>query len=100
MDDDEVGVEGSEVGEISVHAGDDVGHCFTDCDEESEDYVIILFTFCGSFEEVSVFFLLFVDFDETRACEELHDHAGCDDGGNAELHERSSVGGEDDSEPV
>ena len=41
-----------------------------------------------------------IDLDQVRAREELHDHAGGDNGGDAELHEGATVGGENDTHPV
>lgn len=51
-------------------------------------------------KEGAVFCERVVDLDETRSGEQLDDHAGGDDGGDAELHEGAAVGGEDDSHPV
>ena len=41
-----------------------------------------------------------VDLNQVRAGEELDDHARGDDGGNAKLHESTTVGGENDTHPV
>lgn len=57
-------------------------------------------TLLGAAEEGPVVLEAEVDVDELRAREELHDHAGSNDRGDTELHERAPVGGEDGSEPV
>lgn len=51
-------------------------------------------------EERAVFFEGKVNLDEVRAREELHDHAGGDDGGDTEFHESAAVRGENDTHPV
>ncbi len=56
-------------------------------------------TFLGSVEEGPVLGSV-ADFNDLRSGEELHDHAGCDDGGDAELHQCASIRSKDDTDPV
>ena len=57
-------------------------------------------TFLSTGKEGTVFLEGVVNFNDVRACEELHDHGGSDDGSDSELHEGASVRGENDSHPV
>jgi len=41
-----------------------------------------------------------IDFDKFGSIEKLHNHRCSDNGGNTELHESSSVGGENGSHPI
>lgn len=54
-------------------------------------------TLLSSVEEFLLFLVALVELNDFSASEELHDEAGSDDGGDAELHESTTVGGEDDT---
>jgi hypothetical protein len=54
----------------------------------------------GSFVKGLFFFVVLVNLDEFGSVEELHDHGSSNDWGDTELHEGSSVGGEDGTHPI
>ena len=56
-------------------------------------------TFLRSVKKCSVLGRV-ADFDDFGAGEELHDHAGSDDGRNSQLHQSSSIRSQDDSHPI
>jgi hypothetical protein len=68
LEEDKDGVEGSEVGEFTVHAREEVGKGFSQGNDQPEELL-------GCLEEVTVFLGVLVDFDDFGASEELHDHA-------------------------
>lgn len=59
-----------------------------------------LLTLLGSAEEHSILLERKVNFDQLSTSQKLHDHSGCQDRGDTEFHQRSSVTCENDSHPV
>ena len=57
-------------------------------------------TLLGTAEQRAILLETKVDVDEVSARKQLHDHAGCDDGCDSELHKRSAVRGKDYAHPV
>jgi hypothetical protein len=79
--------------------------------ETCEDYSILLLAFemrekgrertlLGTAEQNSVILQAEIDVDEVGTRQQLHDHSGGDDRRDTELHECSSIWGEDDTHPV
>mmetsp|Transcript_91751 Transcript_91751/g.165686 ORF Transcript_91751/g.165686 Transcript_91751/m.165686 type:complete len:298 (-) Transcript_91751:27-920(-) len=93
LHDDEDGVAGAQVLHLPVHAAEHVGHGLSHGDGHAEELL-------GPGEERAVLLQGLVDVDELGARQQLHDHAGGHNGGDAKLHERATVGGEDDPHPV
>ena len=56
-------------------------------------------TFLSTVEESSVLWCV-TDFNNLSTSQQLHDEARCDDGRDTQLHESTSVGSEDDTNPV
>ena len=110
LEDQEETDTGTEVGGLAVETCEDVDGSLAERDEERKDCKRGVsmgsrgrrgrLTFLSTTEESPVLLETEIDLDEIGAGEELHDHAGSDDGGDAEFHEGSSVGGEDDPHPV
>jgi len=57
-------------------------------------------TFLGSTEKSTVFLQAKVDLYQICAGKELHDHSTRNDWADAEFHERTAIGREDDTHPV
>ena len=57
-------------------------------------------TFLRALKKRTLLLVLLVDFDDFWAREQLHDHAGRNNWRNAQLHEGSPVGSQDDAHPV
>lgn len=60
---------------------------------------VLLRTFLGSIEESPVFGSI-TDLDDLSSGQELHDEARGDDGRNSELHQSTTIRGQDDTNPV
>ena len=84
---------GAKILGLSVETGENVDGGLTERDDEGKELL-------GTAKEGAVLLETEVDLDEVGAGEELHDHSRGDDGRDTELHEGSSVGGEDDTHPV
>mmetsp|Transcript_36342 Transcript_36342/g.82890 ORF Transcript_36342/g.82890 Transcript_36342/m.82890 type:complete len:231 (+) Transcript_36342:882-1574(+) len=93
LDDDEHGVAGTEVGDVSVHTGEHIGHRLTNGDKDTEQFL-------GALEEDLVLAGALVHVDELRASKKLHDKTRGHNRANAELHEGSPVRGQDHAHPV
>ena len=92
LDDDQKTDSSPDVAGVSVHASEDVDDGLTHSDHHSKQLL-------GSVEEGAVLGSV-SNLNEFCSSQELHDQARGDDGGDTQLHESSSVGGEDDSDPV
>lgn len=57
-------------------------------------------TFLGSGVELFVLFDVLIDLDQLGSCQQLHDHGGGDHRGDTELHQSTSIGGENDTHPI
>jgi len=93
LKDDQNGVEGTKVSEVTVHAWEQVGECLSQSDDQTEELL-------GCLEEVSVLLRWLVHFNDLCTCKELHDHTWGNDGWDTQLHECSLVWGQDNTEPV
>lgn len=93
MDDDEDGIDGTELFDITVHAGEDVGNSFTDGDDNTEQFL-------GSHHEGTVILETVINVDDLRTSKQLHNKSRSHDGADTEFHKSSSVGCEDNSHPV
>ena len=92
LDDDEETHTGPDVAGVPVHPGQDVHDGLTNGDHHPEQLL-------GAVEQGAVLGGV-PDLDELGAGEELHDEPRGDDGGDAQLHEGASVGGQDHTNPV
>ena len=92
LDDDEETHARPDVAGVPVHPGQDVHDGLAHGDHHPEQLL-------GAVEQGAVLWGV-PDLDELGAGEQLHDEPRGDDGGDAELHEGASVGGQDDSDPV
>mmetsp|Transcript_16061 Transcript_16061/g.36884 ORF Transcript_16061/g.36884 Transcript_16061/m.36884 type:complete len:487 (-) Transcript_16061:48-1508(-) len=93
LEDDQDGVDGTKIGNVSVHSREDVGHSLGKDDDEGEELL-------GGVEEATILVSLHRDLDETSTLDELHDGRGSHDGGDTQLHEGPSVRGHDHAKPV
>jgi hypothetical protein len=93
LEENQNGVNGSEVGEFTVHARQEIGEGLSKSDDQAKELL-------GSLEEFSVLLGGLVDFDDLGTCEQLHDHAGSDDGGYSKLHKGSLIRGKDYPKPI
>ncbi|KAJ6440062.1 tRNA isopentenyltransferase [Purpureocillium lavendulum] len=93
LEDEEEDDAGAEVGGRAVEAGEDVDGGGTGGEDEGEELL-------GRLVELAVRLEVEVDVDHVGAGEELEDHARRDDGGDAQLHERTAVTGDDHAQPV
>jgi hypothetical protein len=92
LNDDEKADASSDFRWITIHASHDVDNCLTNCDDHTEELL-------GAVEQRSVLGCV-TDFDDLHASQQLHNKSGCDDGGDTEFHECTTVGGENDTNPV
>ena len=92
LDDDQKTDAGSDVAGVAVHAGQDVHDGLAHRDHHPEQLL-------RSVEQRAVLGRV-PDLDELGAGQQLHDEARGHDGRDAQLHEGSSVGGEDHTDPV
>lgn len=79
--------------DITVHAGPDVSDGFEEGDDQTKELL-------GAFVKRALSGIVLVNVENVSADEELHNHACSDGGGNTEFHDGSSVGSQDDSQPV
>ena len=84
---------GAEVCRGAVETGQDVDAGLAEGDDDGEEFLCGLVEFAVGFE-------VEVDVDEVGAGEELEDHAGGDDGGDAEFHEGAAVTRQHHAEPI
>jgi hypothetical protein len=92
LDDDEKANASADFRWITVHARHDVDNCLTNCDDHSEELL-------GAVEEGSVLGCV-TDLNDLHASQELHDETRSDDGRDTEFHECTTIGGENDTNPV
>jgi hypothetical protein len=130
LEDDEDGISGSEVFDISIHARQHVCDGLTNGDHDSEKLL-------GTLEQLTIFLVALVNLhtgkkkrqfekkqtvqqmrknnrtirsavlrfldsylDDLASCEQLHDESGGDNGRDTEFHEGTTVRCEDDADPV
>lgn len=93
LEDQEEDDAGAEVGGRAVEAGEDVDGGGAGGQDEGEELL-------GGLVELAVRLEVEVDVDHVGTGEELEDHARGDDGGDAQLHERTTVTGNDHAQPV
>mmetsp|Transcript_16032 Transcript_16032/g.53731 ORF Transcript_16032/g.53731 Transcript_16032/m.53731 type:complete len:352 (+) Transcript_16032:252-1307(+) len=93
LGDEEDGIAGSEIPDVSVHAREHVGHGLDDGDEDTEELL-------GSLEQSLVLLGSLVNVDDPGASKELHDEAGGDDRADTQLHQRPFVRCQDNAHPV
>lgn len=67
------------------------------CNEEKEKRKL---TLLSTVEEGTIFLETVVDLDQVGTSQQLHEHAGGNNGGNTEFHQGSTVGGENGTHPV
>ena len=78
---------------LSVETRDDIDDGLAKGQEDGQELL-------GSLVELAVGLEVEVDVNEVGASEELEDHAGGDDGGDTQLHQRSPVTGHHHTQPV
>ncbi len=83
----------TEILRLTVKTGENVNGSLTERNDKGEKLL-------GTTEKSAVLLEAEVDFDEVGTGEELHDHSRGDDGRDTEFHERTSVGGKNDTHPV
>ena len=93
LDNEENADTSTEVRGLAVETGDDVDDSLTEGQEDSQELL-------GSLVDLAVGLEVEVDVDEVGTSKELEDHAGGDDGGNTQLHQRTSVTGHHHTQPV
>merc|ERR1719352_1674954 len=92
LDNDQQTDTSADVTWVSVHASQHVHNCLSNSDDHAKELL-------GAIEEGPVLGSV-PHFDQLSAGEQLHDQAGGDDGGDAKLHQGSSVRGQNNSDPV
>merc|ERR1719348_331317 len=92
LDDDQQTDTSADVTWVPVHSSQHVHNCLSDCDDHAKELL-------GAVEESPVLGSVSL-LNQLGARKQLHDQSGGDDGGDAELHEGSSVRSKDNSDPV
>lgn len=93
LEDDQDSITSTNLLDVTVHAGENVSDGLTQSDEDTKDLL-------SRSEELALLLVRLVNLKDTRAGQELHDNTGGDNGGNTELHQSTTVGSEDDTNPV
>lgn len=93
LDNEENADTSTEIRRLSVETRDDIDDSLAKGQEDGQELL-------GGLVELAVGLEVEVDVDEVGASEELEDHAGGDDGGNTQLHQRSPVTGHHHTQPV
>lgn len=93
LEDQEEDDTSTELGGRAVETGEDVDGGGTSGQDEGEELL-------SGLVELTVRLEVEVDIDHVGTSEELEDHTGGDDGGDTQLHQRTSVTRNDHSQPV
>merc|ERR1719466_3799 len=92
LDDDQKTNSSTNVTWVSIHASQDIHNGLSNSDHHSKELL-------GSIEQSSVLRSV-PHLYQLGTSQQLHDQTGGHDGGDTQLHEGSSVGSEDDTDPV
>jgi hypothetical protein len=93
LQDNQNGVTGTKIVNITVHTREYVGNSLTDGDDHTEELLRTL-------EKGAVLLDVLVHGDDLGTSEELQDKTRSDDWADTQLHEGTSVRGKDDTHPV
>ena len=93
MSNDENCISSSNASEVTIHSTNNVGNGFSNRNEDTKELL-------GSSKESAIFLDVVVYFNDTRAGKQLHDKTRRNNRTNAQFHESTSVGGENDTHPV
>jgi hypothetical protein len=93
LQDNQDGITGTKVVDITVHTRENISYSLTDGDDHTKKLLRTL-------EEGTVFLHVLVHGDDLGTSEELHDKTRGDDWADTQLHKGSPVRGKDDTHPV
>jgi len=92
LDDDQRADASSHLSGVAVHAGQNVDNSLAESHDHTEKLL-------GA-REKSSFFGSITDFNDFRACEQLHNKTGSDNWRDSKFHKSTTVGSENNSDPV
>lgn len=93
LKDNEDSISSSDFIKTSVHSWPGVSESLSESNENTDKFL-------STIKEFFLFSDVLINLDKFSSGEQLHNHGGGDDGGDTQLHKRTSVGGQDDSDPI